>query len=279
MNFIELMPIEAYSMPSSSFVKNDSHVFIINTERDIEWDDFGGGWSDSRSKTLQAKTNAYKQWILNFCAPTYAPVDTGITFLLNGVCHHAANRLLIVSDGKTNVRMAPGNEYSTLFFGKYGLGLGDFKNRLRTSFIETAKNYFLPDFILDDVLKRIDDSWMEELQAWYIVAKRETGLDVRSILEKNVYGGFSVAIQRMQAFITEREKLYENFHGVKKDLHRQLGALIYEHSESYLKFLTPGYIDEKTRDVTLQKLKDFLNKHVKSLNNAVLLWEKGQLPL
>ncbi|MCD8137645.1 MAG: hypothetical protein LUH01_17515 [Parabacteroides gordonii] len=279
MNFIELMPIEAYSMPSSTFVPNDSHVMVINTARDTEWDDFDGGWGDSRTKTLQTRSNAYKQWLLNFCPPATQPTDTGITFLLNGVCHHAANRLLAVTDGKTNVRIAPGNEYSIFFFGKYGLGLADFKNRLKVSFQKTAQEYFLPNDLLDDALKRIDDSWMEELQSWRIIAEKEGGLDVKSILEKNVSGGFNVATQRLKNFIAEREILYDNFRGNKDELHKQLGALIYKHAESYLDYLTPGYIDANTRDMTLKRLQDFLNKHVKSLQQAALLWENGQLSL
>lgn len=279
MNFIELMPIEAYSMPSSTFVKNDSHVMVINTTRDTEWDDFGGGWSDGRTKTLQARSNAYKQWLLNFCPPAAHPTDTGITFLLNGVCHHAANRLLAVTDGKTNIRIAPGNEYSIFFFGKYGLGLADFKNRLKVSFQKTVQEYFLPHEILDDVLKRIDDSWMEELQSWRIIAEREGGLNVKSILEKSVSGGLSVATQRLKTFIAEREILYDNYKGNKGELHRQLGTLIYKHAESYLNFLTPGYIDADTRDTTLQRLRYFLNEHVNSLQRAALLWENGQLSL
>lgn len=39
MNFIKRMPIEAYSMLSSTFVPNDSHVVVINTARDTEGDD------------------------------------------------------------------------------------------------------------------------------------------------------------------------------------------------------------------------------------------------
>ena len=178
MDFITLMPIEAYSMPSSTFVPDDSHVMVINIARDMEWDDFGGGWSDRRTKTLQARTNAYKQWLINFCKPTATPTETGITFMENGVCHTAANRILIVSDGDTNVRLAPGDEYAILFFGKYGLGISDFKKKLKDSFNKTAKSYFMPNCILDDVLKRIDNSWEEEWSAWRLVAEKECNLDV-----------------------------------------------------------------------------------------------------
>lgn len=279
MNFIELMPIEAYSMPSSTFVPNDSHVMVINTARDTEWDNFGGGWSDGRTKTLQARSNAYKQWLLNFCPSTQSPTETGITFFRNGVCHHTANRILTVTDGKTNIRTAPGNEYSIFFFGKYGLGLADFKERLAVSFHKTAQEYFLSEEILDDVLKRIDDSWIEELQSWRIIAEKEGGLDVKGILEKDVYGGMSTAKQRLKSLITERETLYNNFSGNISELHKQLGALIYKHAESYLDILTPYYIDKDTKDKTLEKLQAFLNKHVKSLQQAALLWENGQLTL
>jgi hypothetical protein len=215
MDFITLMPIEAYSMPSSTFVPDDSHVMVINTARDMEWDDFGGGWSDRRTKTLQARTNAYKQWLLNFCKPTASPTDTGITFMENGVCHTAANRILIVSDGDTNVRLAPGDEYAILFFGKYGLGISDFKKKLKDSFNKTAKSYFMPNCILDDVLKRIDNSWEEEWSAWRLVAEKECNLDVRRILNKNVSGGFSNAERHMKDFIAKQHPDYESTPDIK----------------------------------------------------------------
>lgn len=89
----------------------------------------------------------------------------------------------------------------------------------------------------------------------------------------------STAKQRLKSLITERETLYNNFSGNLSELHKQLGALIYKHAESYLDLLTPYYIDKDTKDKTLEKLQAFLNKHVKSLQQAALLWENGQLTL
>ena len=279
MDFITLMPIEAYSMPSSTFVPDDSHVMVINTARDMEWDDFGGGWSDRRTKTLQARTNAYKQWLLNFCKPTVSPTDTGITFMENGVCHTAANRILIVSDGDTNVRLAPGDEYAILFFGKYGLGISDFKKKLKDSFNKTAKSYFMPKCILDDVLKRIDNSWEEEWSAWRLVAEKECNLDVRRILNKNVSGGFSNAERHMKDFIAKRENVYAQYKGNPSMVQKKIGELIYSSSEAYLNQLTPGFITEAEKRYALKKIKEFLNGHIKSMRRAMTLWRRNRLAL
>lgn len=273
------MPIEAYSMPSSTFVPDDSHVMVINIARDMEWDDFGGGWSDRRTKTLQASTNAYKQWLLNFCKPTATPTETGITFMENGVCHTAANRILIVSDGDTNVRLAPGDEYAILFFGKYGLGISDFKKKLKDSFNKTAKSYFMPNCILDDVLKRIDNSWEEEWSAWRLVAEKECDLDVRRILNKNVSGGFSNAERHMKDFIAKRENVYAQYKGNPSMVQKKIGELIYSSSEAYLNQLTPGFITEAEKRYALKKIKEFLNGHIKSMRRAMTLWRRNRLAL
>ena len=186
MDFITLMPIEAYSMPSSTFVPDDSHVMVINTARDMEWDDFGGGWSDQRTKTLQARTNAYKQWLLNYCKPAASPTDTGITFMENGVCHTAANRILIVSDGDTNVRLAPGDEYAILFFGKYGLGISDFKKKLKDSFNYSENIKYIRIKIGDygyndkDTLYLYTDSTFKTIQSVFALNWKPTFRTVRS---------------------------------------------------------------------------------------------------
>lgn len=51
---MSLINAEAYSMPSSTFVPNDSHCLVVTEDKQTCWANNGGGWFGSCPKTLVA---------------------------------------------------------------------------------------------------------------------------------------------------------------------------------------------------------------------------------
>jgi len=153
---ISMIEIEAYSLPSSSFVPDDAHVFVIDVSRSIEWRNKGGGWTDSRPRTKVASTRAYKEWVLDFIPPNNLE-KSGIIFGLNGVCQTYANLELLIAENEASVKSAAKNYVCVWCFGKYGLGLENLKNLLKKSYNEVIKTHTDPYNALPKILSRVDN--------------------------------------------------------------------------------------------------------------------------
>ncbi len=165
---LEMRGIEAYAMPSSTYVPNDSHCFVVSLDRKDCWRNYGRCWNDKGEKIRVAQTNAYWQWLNDFCPPLNYQ-KCGINFGINGVCHTYANRELLIGEDEVDVRKAMKNHVCVSIFGKYGFGLAQLKQLLKDSFLRTQKLVIMDDSLLDTVLKRVDNFLDDEVDAWYKV--------------------------------------------------------------------------------------------------------------
>lgn len=258
---MSLVTLEAYAMPSSSYVANDSHCFVITEDKATCWYNRGGGWSDGRSKTKVAQTRAYREWLWDFVPPTKVD-NCGISFGVNGVCHTYANRELLVGENNVDVSQAPKDYVCVFFFGKYGLGLKQLKQLLTDSYSRVAGSYSDPYGALDKVLARVDNTIDDELRAW-----RQTGIEyaqipIDQILAKNPEGGLGVARSRMRSFISKREELYQEYlKGGVGDLRGSVKSLIQTESDDYLNMLANiHYITEEERRTYSDNIRKFLAK-------------------
>jgi len=99
-----------------------AHVFV-STPEGQSWGCFGRGIADEPNAPIVCQGEAILRWVQEIAGPSATPV-AGVTHQVNGVCHQAANRLLLLAG--VNVEHAPGNEIATPIYGKYGLGLDSF---------------------------------------------------------------------------------------------------------------------------------------------------------
>lgn len=261
---MNLLDVEAYSLPSSSFVKNDSHVFVVTLDRHTEWRNKGGGWGDSRPHTLQAKVKVYKEWIMDFVPPN--DIDKcGIAFFVNGICQTYANRELLLAEHSTDIRTAPKNEVATFIFGKYGLGLDKLKDLLTKSFNKVSSS----SSVLVEVLSRVDNYVDDELLAWRLVAISYTTIPVDALIAKSPQAGINIARQKLSKLVHEREVVYDKYLDgqINSDtLHKNIIGLILSHSKDYLTFLANiGYITERDKDKYVREIEEFSHLFVRNL--------------
>lgn len=267
---MSLVTVEAYSMPSSTYVANDSHCFVITDDKKTCWANHGGGWSDSRKKTKVAQTRAYKEWLWDFVPPDKID-NCGIQFFVNGVCHTYANRELLLGEDDADASKAAKDYVCVVFFGKYGFGLNRLKQLLTESYQRVTGSYNDPYGALNKVLNRVDNTIDDELRAW-----RQTGIEyakipIDEILAKNPQGGLAVARSRMREFIAKREEIYQKYLDKEidsSDLHDSVKSLIQTESDDYLKMLASiHYITEEECKTYSDNIRKFLS-NVRSILRA-----------
>lgn len=277
-NDMQLVKIEAYSMDSDYGVKNSSHCFVVSEDRKTCWKNHGGGWNDRRKKTKVAENQAYWEWLNTFVPPS-SPDRCGIRFGVNGLCHSYAARELLVGRNETDVSKAPKNYVCVFFFGKYGMGLDELKDLLRTSYNNTMASYNDPYNSLDEVLNRVDNTVDFELRAWRQIALDYVHIPVDDIMAKNPTGGLSVARSRMRSFINKRENIYHQ-NKTSNGLEGLICNLIQTESDDYLNMLTQiKYISEEDRKKYSGSLRTFLSgfaNYVQAHREAYLA--TGQIP-
>lgn len=277
---ITMLPVEAYSLPSSYGIKDSSHTFIVaKNDRTIQWTNGGGGWGDSRPKTLVSSTTLYYEWANTFIPRPTGYSHGGIRFGVNGVCHTIANRVLAVANSGADVKKAEKDEYSVVFYGKYGLGLKEFKEKLTESFHETRQAYDLPDSALTGVLSRVDDFLTDELMAWKSIAESVGGIDVDDIVRRS--GGVDIAKRRLSSYIDSREALFDQYlrHQVTENGLRQgMKRSIQQHAGNYLDFLhNLNLISQAQCALFHARLDAFLNRFIQGTEAQIAALQNGCL--
>ena len=265
---LTLLPVEGYSlMPGGIWGHEGSHCFVISIDRSIVWANWGGGWSDTRTRTKLCETRMYKEWALN-CAPAGSSIKVGVRFGVNGVCHTAANRELLISIESACVKKALSNDLVTFFFGKYGMGLNELKTLLRESYNQTMQNYTDSYDALTKVLKKVDDYIDDEIEVWKSVGKK-MGMDVDDIMKKPL-GGIVYAKNRLQKYINDREDLFQKCLDKKvneNELKKQLKPLIIKHMTDCLDYLVDvNYITALQKATYKTNLNSFLSKFIATIN-------------
>lgn len=275
---MKLVKIEAYSLNSEYRIPGSSHCFVISEDRKSCWQNYGGGWNDPREKTKVAENQAYWEW-LNTFVPTGELDKCGIRFGVNGLCHTYAARELLVGRNETDVSKAPKNYVCVFFFGKYGMGLDDLKDLLKTSYNNTMASYNDPYNALDEVLNRVDNTIDFELRAWRQVALDYVNIPVDDIMAKDPTGGMAVARSRMRSFIDKRESVYQQ-NKSSNGLEKLICDLIQTESDDYLNMLTQiAYISEKEREEYSGNIRNFLSgfaNYVQAHREAYIA--TGQIP-
>lgn len=275
---MKLVKIEAYSLNSEYRIPDSSHCFVISEDRKSCWKNHGGGWNDPREKTKVAENQAYWEW-LNTFVPTGELDKCGIRFGVNGLCHTYAARELLVGRNETDVSKAPKNYVCVFFFGKYGMGLDELKDLLKTSYHNTMASHNDPYNALDEVLNRVDNTIDFELRAWRQVALDYVNIPVDDIMAKNPTGGMAVARSRMRSFINKRESVYQQ-NKSSNGLEKLICDLIQTESDDYLNMLTRiAYISEKEREEYSGNIRNFLSgfaNYVQAHREAYIA--TGQIP-
>lgn len=257
---MSLMKVEAYAMDGGGYgIEGSDHCFVVTADKKISWRNNGGGWEDSRKKTKVAQNRAYKEWMMEFIPPNNIS-KCGITFGQNGLCQTYANRELLIGEDKADARKSGKNYVCVFFFGKYGLGLKQLKQLLKESYSKVTAQYNDPYNALNKVLAKADDYVDDEMAAWRQVGIEYGHIPIDRILAKDISGGLALARSRMQNFINEREKLYEQCGG-ERGFRTKLKDLIQRHCDDYLWMLAGiSYITEGERDTYSRNISQFLNR-------------------
>jgi hypothetical protein len=87
----------------------------------------------------------------------------GLKERYDGVCHNVANRLLVLAG--VDVSNAPGNEYATILYGKYGFGIEQYINRLKQAACEVNRDQpgAISDVEIERVISKIENRLADEL--------------------------------------------------------------------------------------------------------------------
>lgn len=275
---MKLVKIEAYSINSAYKIPNSSHCLVVSEDKKSCWSNHGRGWDSPSEKTKVAENQAYWEW-LNTFVPTGSIDKCGISFGINGLCHNYAARELLVGRDETDVSKAPKNYVCVFFFGKYGMGLDDLKNLLKTSYYNTMASYYDPYNALNEVLNRVDNTVDFELKAWRQVALDYVDIPVDDIMAKNPKGGIATARSRMRSFINKRENVYRQ-NKSSSGLEKLICDLIQTESDDYLNMLTQiKYISEKDRNKYSENIRSFLSgfaNYVLAQREAYI--STGQIP-
>lgn len=125
------------------------HVFVA-TNTSKCWPCYGRGIYDEPAARIICEGTGNEEWVVEIAGEVTDRSCAGVDHEINGVCHCAANRLLI-SVG-VDVRRAPGNEIVIPVFGKYGFGLEDFVVRIKDSANRVNNRH--PSAISDDAIEQ-----------------------------------------------------------------------------------------------------------------------------
>ena len=263
-----ILKTEAYAMPSSTYVPDDSHTFFVSEDKTMCWANFGRCWNDEGDRILIAKQNSYKEWLLEFCPPDdYG--KSGIIFTVNGVCHTTANRELLIGEFDLSVKDASKNFVTVAIFGKYGFGLDILKKLITDAFNRANENVMMTQDMLDTVLARVDNTLDDETEAWKQLIESYFTLQISDITSKH-----EDALEKLKDMIKTllegREKIYHDAITasvfIREEYEKQVYTLISTNVFNYFDFLlNNNYIDSQQNTMAKQSA----NKFFKALFNIL----------
>ena len=256
-----ILKTEAYAMPSSTYVPDDSHTFFVTEDKTMCWANFGRCWEDEGDRTLVAKQNSYKEWLLEFCPPDdYG--KCGINFGLNGVCHTTANRELLIGEYDVSVKEASKNFVTVSIFGKYGYGIDILKNLVTESFTRANYKVMMTQDMLDTVLARIDNTMDDEVNAWKQLMETYFQLQISDIISQHE-DALNGLKQMISTLFGEREALYKKFVNsqiLRTEYQIEIYKLLTSTIFNYFDFLTNNnFINSQQEEIVKQNATKFLN--------------------
>lgn len=261
-----ILKTEAYAMPSSTYVPDDSHTFVVSEDKNICWANFGRCWKDKGDRTLVASQNSYKEWLFEFCPPdNYS--KCGIIFGINGVCHTTANRELLIGENDVSVKDASKNFVTVSVFGKYGCGLDILKQLVTDTFNEANATVEMTESMLKTVLARIDNTLDDEVSAWKQLIETYFKLQISNIINEH-----SDALEQLKVMVKSlldgRENEFKQFllqKYKKVDYQFVIYNLMITNVNNYLDFLlTKNYISSEQNNLAKNNATKFLSSLFKS---------------
>ena len=271
-----ILMTEAYAMPSSTYVPDDSHTFLVSEDKTMCWANFGRCWEDEGDRTLVAKQKSYKEWLLEFCPPDdYG--RCGIKFGLNGVCHTTANRELLIGEDDLSVKEASKNFVTVSIFGKYGFGIDVLKNLVKDSFTRANYKVMMTQDMLEKVLARIDNTMDDEVNAWKQLMETYFDLQISDIISQH-----EEALNNLKKMINTlfsgREALYQKFLNsqiLRTEYQYEIYQLITSTVYNYFDFLVnSNYINSEQYNNVKEKAVKFFKSLFKVLDEQAQTVEK-----
>ncbi len=255
-----ILKTEAYAMPSSTYVPDDSHAFVVSEDKTLCWPNHGRCWEDKGDRILVANQNSYKEWLLEFCPPEDYD-KCGLFFGLNGVCHTYANRELLIGELDVSVKDASKNYVVTSIFGKYGFGLKNLKNLITEAFNRANFKVEMTQDMLDTVLSRIDNTLEDETNAWELLIENYFSIQMSDIVMQHK-DALDKLKNMVTVLLTEREKIFEDHFNTsifdKLEYRTQIANLITSNTFSYFDFLhMSNYIDDTQYNTAKQSATKF----------------------
>jgi hypothetical protein len=140
------------------------HTFVVS-DRGDNWHCWGRGKEmiGNGARQLPPDGTALAQWgdLINGTDPDH---PTGLTMRVSGVCHHAANRILVLAG--TDVSQANGDLFATLVYGKYGYEIEAFVANVKATAaqLNASEPGAVTEAALQEVLGRIADDPSDEMK-------------------------------------------------------------------------------------------------------------------
>jgi len=137
-----------------------SHTFVASPSHN--WNCFGTGKeATAGAKVLPSGAgSAYEQWASNIYGPYEGRGNdcpaAGLHVTYDGVCHNAANRILVLADA--DVSDATGNALVMLMYGKYGFNIPQYIQAVKDAAQKVnadARTTIIPQDEVDGVVARI----------------------------------------------------------------------------------------------------------------------------
>jgi hypothetical protein len=125
------------------------HVFVTADTGEC-WPCYGRGIDELPEARFVCEGVGNLEWIVEIAGEVTDRSCAGVDHEINGVCHCAANRLLLIAG--VDVRDAPGNEIVIPIFGKYGMGIQDFVIRIKDAAKRVNDRH--PSIISDDDVEK-----------------------------------------------------------------------------------------------------------------------------
>jgi len=195
------------------------HVYI-STDQGVYWGCFGGAQEDDSNPKMRiiAKGTANIDW-MNEIAGSQCHTGVcrsgrcdrkecaGITHEATGICQSCANRLLLPAG--IDVSDADGNELAILMFGKFGLGLSDLVERVKSAAerVNEKKPGSITQEEIDRAVGAVMSSKQSEREALIEDAERMLNLKIPKMSEEKRYQLRSI----YEDLYNRRMKMYNAF--------------------------------------------------------------------
>ena len=267
-----ILMTEAYAMPSSTYVQDDSHAFLVSLDRTLCWANYGRCWNGQGDKILVAKQNSYKEWLMEFCPPQDL-LRCGIIFGINGVCHTITNRELLIGENDVSVKDATKNFVTVSVFGKYGFGLNELKKLVKDSFDRANLKVMMSQDMLERVLNRIDNTLDDEVNAWKQLMENYFYLKISDIISE--HNNALENLKNMVIILLEkREKIFNDYNNLsvikRNEYEKQIFLLLLNNVYSYLDFLlNENYISKEQNNISKQNVVKFFKTLFKVVDGQI----------